>query len=76
VPVRAARHVLTGAAFVHAPHLLYADCARCHASVAQSSAAEELHLEGIQTCRGCHGGSEGVREDCQNCHRYHPKAAW
>jgi hypothetical protein len=76
VPVRAARHVLTGAAFVHTPHLLYADCLRCHAGVAQSKSADELHLEGIQTCRGCHGGAEGVREDCQNCHRYHPKAAW
>jgi hypothetical protein len=74
-PVRAARHVLTSAAFVHAPHLLYADCARCHAGVAQSESADELHLEGIQTCRGCHG-APGVREDCQNCHRYHPKAAW
>ena len=75
-PVRAARHVLTSAAFVHAPHVMYADCARCHAGVAQSESADELHLEGIQTCRGCHGGAEGVREDCQNCHRYHPKAAW
>jgi hypothetical protein len=68
--------VLVEAAFVHAPHLLYADCARCHARVALSTSAEQLHLEGIGTCRGCHGGAEGVREDCQNCHRYHPKAAW
>jgi hypothetical protein len=75
VPVAAAQHVLRGAAFVHAPHLLYADCARCHAAVAQSKTAEQLHLEGIGTCRSCHG-AEGVREDCQNCHRYHPKAAW
>jgi hypothetical protein len=67
--------VLKGAAFVHAPHLLYADCARCHAAIARSKTADELHLEGIGTCRGCHA-VEGVREDCQNCHRYHPKAAW
>lgn len=75
VPVRAAQHVLRDAAFVHAPHLLYADCARCHAAIAQSKTAEALHLEGIGTCRGCHGAA-GVREDCQSCHRYHPKAAW
>jgi hypothetical protein len=75
VPVRAAQRVLQGASFVHAPHLLYAECARCHPAVGQSKAAEELHLEGISTCRTCHA-ADGVREDCQNCHRYHPKAAW
>jgi hypothetical protein len=75
VAVRAARPVLEGAAFAHAPHLLYADCSRCHAKVALSTSSEELHLEGISTCRGCHG-PDGAREDCQRCHRYHPKAAW
>lgn len=75
VRVRGAQHILKGAAFVHAPHLRYSDCARCHASIARSTQAEELHLEGIATCRGCHA-TQGVREDCQHCHRYHPRGAW
>lgn len=73
--VRAARSLLTGAAFAHAPHLLYSDCARCHAAIVRSHAAEELHLEGISTCRNCHGPG-GVRDDCQGCHRYHPGRAF
>jgi hypothetical protein len=73
--VWAARSVLRGAAFHHAPHLLFSECARCHASVAQSRDADELHLEGIETCRGCHGAA-GVRDDCQGCHRYHPQVGF
>jgi hypothetical protein len=74
-PVRAARSVLHGAAFHHAPHLVFSDCARCHASVAQSREADELHLEGVETCKGCHGAA-GVADECRSCHRYHPRASW
>ena len=75
VRVKAARRVLGRAEFAHAPHLLYADCATCHPKVALSTLADDLHLEGIASCRSCHG-APGVSDDCQECHRYHPRAAW
>lgn len=74
-PVRAAQRILKGTTFVHAPHLMYSDCARCHATIARSRSAEELHVEEIATCRNCHDGG-GVRDDCQGCHRYHPRPSW
>jgi hypothetical protein len=71
--VRAAKPVLVRAGFVHQPHLLQTDCARCHAGIEKSPAASDLNFKGVQSCRECH--STGVaRQDCLSCHRYHPPA--
>jgi predicted CXXCH cytochrome family protein len=71
-PVAPARRVLRRSTFRHGPHLLYADCGRCHAGVEKSTQAEQLNLQGIAVCRQCHA-REAVRDDCQTCHLYHPE---
>jgi hypothetical protein len=73
LPVRPANPVLARATFVHAPHLLQADCARCHAGVERSKQATELNFKGVESCQECHRPRR-VRQDCQSCHRYHPRA--
>jgi hypothetical protein len=73
LPVRPAHPVLVRATFVHAPHLLQADCARCHAGVEKSKRATELNFKGVESCQECHH-PRSVRQDCQSCHRYHPRA--
>jgi len=73
LPVHAARPVLVRANFVHKPHLLHADCAKCHAGVEKSEDAAELNFRGVESCRECHR-PRSVRADCQSCHRYHPQA--
>ena len=73
-PVSVARPRLVRASFLHAPHLLQADCARCHAGVEQSKESADLNLKGIASCRDCHR-ARAARADCQVCHRYHPRAA-
>jgi hypothetical protein len=72
-PVRAARPVLTRAAYLHEPHLLQADCATCHAGIETSKVSKDLNFKGIQSCRDCHKPFE-ARQDCRECHRFHPKA--
>jgi c(7)-type cytochrome triheme protein len=72
-PVRAARPVLVRAAFIHEPHLLVADCAKCHAGIEASKVSKDLNFKGIQSCRECHKAFE-ARQDCRECHRFHPKA--
>jgi hypothetical protein len=69
-PVRAARPVLTRARFVHQPHLLQADCVRCHNGIEQSASSADLVFKGVQSCQECHGAT-AVRQDCIGCHRYH-----
>ncbi len=71
--VRAARPVLVHARFVHAPHLLQADCARCHSGVEKSKDSSDLNLKGVASCRECHRPRQ-VRTDCQSCHLYHAPA--
>jgi len=71
--VSAARPVLVRSTFVHAPHLLQADCSRCHPGVAKSRQSQDLNFKGIASCRECHG-SGSAKQDCQSCHRYHPPA--
>ena len=73
-PVSAARPVLVRATFVHAPHLLQADCSRCHAGVEKSKLSSDLNFKGIASCRECHGYGR-ARQECQSCHRYHPPVA-
>jgi hypothetical protein len=68
--VRPARPVLIHARFVHAPHLLQADCARCHAGIEKSQESSELNFKGIASCRECHRPRQ-VFTDCQSCHLYH-----
>jgi cytochrome c3-like protein len=72
-PVRAARPVLVRASYIHEPHLLQADCARCHAGIEASKVSKDLNFKGIQSCRECHKAFE-ARQDCRECHRFHPKA--
>jgi hypothetical protein len=73
LPVRPAHPTLVRATFVHAPHLLQADCTRCHPDVEKSKEAAALNFRGVESCRECHR-PRGVRADCQSCHRYHPRA--
>ncbi|PYQ55433.1 MAG: hypothetical protein DMF78_02075, partial [Acidobacteria bacterium] len=70
--VRAARPVLVRARFEHAPHLLQADCARCHAGIEASTVSRDLNFKGIQSCRECHR-SFRVSQDCRECHLFHPR---
>jgi c(7)-type cytochrome triheme protein len=69
--VRAAKPVMLGASFAHKPHLLQADCARCHAGIEASRESKDLTFKGVQSCRECHRAF-ATRQDCQLCHRYHP----
>ncbi|MEI9850637.1 MAG: cytochrome c3 family protein [Sphingomonas sp.] len=58
--------------FDHAAHRTET-CASCH-SAGESSAASDLLLPGIKTCRTCHGGegsSSPVPSGCAMCHSYH-----
>lgn len=45
-------------------------CESCHAKMKESEDAQDLHVEGIASCRACHGA--GLSDKCQLCHRYHP----
>jgi predicted CXXCH cytochrome family protein len=74
LPAQGARRVMTGSTFAHSPHLLFGACADCHAGVAQSARADEIHAPGVAACRGCHGAG-GVADGCQACHVYHRGAA-
>src|SRR5262249_9616270 len=64
--VSAARPVLVRSTFVHAPHLLQADCSRCHAGVEKSKLSKDLNFKGIASCRECHGSGR-AKQDCQSC---------
>ncbi len=70
-PVTAARHVLVRARFVHQPHLLQAECLRCHKGIDTSKDSRDLTLPGIQSCRECHR-PQGASQTCQSCHQFHP----
>jgi predicted CXXCH cytochrome family protein len=72
-PVRAARPVLVRSQFVHQPHLLQADCVRCHAGIEASKVSSDLNFRGVQSCQECHT-TRAARQDCLSCHRYHPPA--
>jgi hypothetical protein len=73
LPVRLASAVLVRATFVHAPHLSQAACVRCHAGVEKSKEATAFNFKGVESCRECHR-PRSVRQDCQSCHHYHPRA--
>jgi hypothetical protein len=73
MPVRAARPVLARARFIHEPHLIQADCAKCHPGIEASKVSKDLNFKGIQSCRECHKPFQ-ARQDCRECHLFHPKA--
>jgi c(7)-type cytochrome triheme protein len=73
VPVRAARPVLARARFIHEPHVLQVDCAKCHPGIEASKVSKDLNFKGIQSCRECHRTFQ-ASADCRECHRFHPKA--
>jgi hypothetical protein len=72
-PVRAAKPVLVRSRFVHQPHLLQADCLKCHQGIDASKVASDINFTGVQSCRECHT-TRAARQDCLSCHRYHPPA--
>jgi hypothetical protein len=71
--VRAAQPVLVRSSFAHRPHILQAECARCHAGIESSKLSQDLSFKGIKSCRECHRPSAAMA-DCQSCHTYHPPA--
>ena len=66
-----ARRVLVRSNFVHGPHLLQAECARCHPGVELSKKSSDVNFKGVATCQECHAPGK-TREDCASCHNYHP----
>ena len=69
--VAPARPVLVRSTFVHGPHLLQAECSRCHAGVELSKKSSDLNFKGVASCQECHAPGR-TREDCASCHKYHP----
>jgi hypothetical protein len=72
-PVVPAKPVMTRATFVHVPHLLQAECSRCHEGIAKSKLSSDLVFKGVDSCRECHR-PRAVISECQACHNYHPPA--
>ncbi|HKD05845.1 MAG TPA: hypothetical protein VKB79_08080 [Bryobacteraceae bacterium] len=59
------------ATFDHAAHQGLT-CASCHPNAAKSTAASDLLLPGIETCRSCHNsGKASAGRSCATCHVYH-----
>ncbi len=69
--VAPARRVLVRSNFVHGPHLLQAECFRCHAGVERSKKSSDVNFKGVASCQECHAPGR-TREDCASCHKYHP----
>jgi hypothetical protein len=72
VPSRWLRH----ARFNHAAHRML-DCLACHGQAMdeqQGQATATIMLPRIDTCQACHTGpGRGARNDCVQCHWYHPR---
>jgi hypothetical protein len=71
-PVRIATHWLPKARFTHARHVTM-ECADCH-DARTSKSSEDVLLEGIETCRECHGGAADehrLDSTCVDCHGFH-----
>ena len=69
--VAPARPLLVRSTFVHGPHLLQAECSRCHAGIELSKKSSDLSFKGVASCQECHAPGRS-REDCASCHKYHP----
>lgn len=78
MPVNLQSRYLLKGRFEHEDHR-QEPCASCH-KAASSSAASDLLLPGIATCRTCHGGEDDARADvpsgCAMCHSYHLPGGW
>ena len=74
VPVRQPTRYLMHGWFDHSAHRS-SQCADCH-DAAHSTAASDVLVPGIATCRTCHGGADAatpkIRSSCTMCHEYHP----
>jgi hypothetical protein len=70
-PVTVAEPVMARSLFDHAPHVIQADCAACHATVETSGLATDVNVPGVENCQACHQPNE-ARADCATCHVYHP----
>ncbi|MCW6529011.1 cytochrome c3 family protein [Sphingomonas sp. MMSM20] len=71
-PVNQPMRYMMNGWFDHAAHRTE-KCESCHAAP-KSSAATDLLLPGIATCRTCHGGEQSkaaVPSSCAMCHSYH-----
>ena len=81
LPVRLTPVFFPHARFSHAAHDAgVADCAGCH-DAAASTAASDLLLPDIETCRDCHGSGRARRNEpgqlpstCVMCHSFHFEA--
>jgi hypothetical protein len=62
---------MSRALFDHAPHVIQADCATCHATIETSGLATDVNVPGVENCQSCHRPNE-ARADCATCHVYHP----
>lgn len=69
--VTVAEPVMSRALFDHAPHVIQADCATCHATIETSGLATDVNVPGVENCQSCHRPNE-ARADCATCHVYHP----
>jgi hypothetical protein len=58
-------------------------CEACHEQVSGSQETADILLPGIETCFGCHAGTDtetffqraaGARNDCAECHLYHDRS--
>src|SRR6185295_10935279 len=65
-PVAPANRILVRARFQHQPHLLQAECVKCHEGVEKSKDARDLSFKGIQSCRECHK-PQAAPQTCQSC---------
>jgi hypothetical protein len=69
--VNAAIPVLEHARFNHLPHVQQIRCEACHTRIPTSKRAEQVNLPGVANCMGCHRPGR-TRDDCAECHLYHP----
>lgn len=77
-PVRLTSEFLTAARFSHAAHqTAVTRCDDCHAA-STSTAASDVLIPGIETCRSCHGSGIAARNStaqmpstCVMCHNFH-----
>jgi hypothetical protein len=58
--------------FDHQAHRMLL-CTECHAVTAKSVQSSDVMMPLKQTCANCHNPSAGARNDCMECHTYHPR---
>ncbi len=75
--------LLVSATFTHKPHAPDngpKNCVTCHTGVLESTAARDLNIPGVDSCRTCHapGKKAANSSGCESCHKYHapPRSAF